>query len=247
MTTLAAAALFAADWVDVLIPVVVFLVWLINQIAGAKKAAPPVRPQPRPNAPPNPAGQPAAPQAGGKRGLMDEVEQFLREARKAMEQQQQAAGQRAKPAPPPQPRPAAKSKPPRTKKPQPPATKQVGRLSPTDQPRIQSRLADRQLDEVRLGGSVAQHVQEHLDTSRFDERAGKLSHLRQRVEQDIGSHVQQVFDHQVGSLAPQAAAPAAAGDAPNPAAQIAAMLRDPAGMRNAIILQEILSPPSHRW
>jgi hypothetical protein len=246
MTTPIALALFAADWVEVVVPAVVFVIWLINQIAAVKKGGPAGRPPARPNAP-NAPGQGAAPQAGGQRGLMDEVERFLREARKAMEQPQGGA-QQAKQVPPQQRQP--KQKQPRQKKASPAAQKPLGRLPQTDQPRLQSRLSERSLDDVRAGGSVARHVQEHLDTSRFDERAGKLSHLKQTVEQDIGTHVHDAFEHKVGTLAAQDSGkpPAPIGDeASNPALQIAAMLRDPASMRNAIILQEILSPPTHRW
>jgi hypothetical protein len=112
---------------------------------------------------------------------------------------------------------------------------------------LQQHAADRPLDEVELGGSVARHVEQHLDTSRFAERAGRLSHLQQTVEQDIGAHVRSKFDHQVGTLAKQGAAAGDAAAGPNVAAEIAAMLSDPASIRNAIVLQEILSPPTHRW
>jgi hypothetical protein len=227
-----------ADWTDLIVPVVVFLVWIINQMVGGKKAAPqPPRPQPRPNVPPPAAG----PKPAGQRGLMDEVEQFLREARRAMEQQQQKPA--PKPAPPQavrpqQPRPQQKQKQPRRPE----------KAAARPPQRLQQHAADRPLDDVDLGGSVARHVEQHLDTtSRFAERAGRLSHLQQQVEHDIGDHVRSKFDHQVGTLATQSATAADATAAPNPAAQIAAMLADPVSIRNAIVLHEILSPPTQRW
>lgn len=237
--TAPAAVLFAADWFEVVVPIVVFVIWIINQISGVKKAA--GRPPARPNAPP--AGN--AP-AAGQRGLMDEVERFLREARQAMEQQKPGARPQQ---PQPAAKPGAKAKP-NVRSPKTPRRKEekpAPRRSLAEQTKLQPQAAERELDEIRLGGSVAQHVREHLDTSRFDERAGKLSHLTQTVEQDIGSHVRGVFDHSVGSLSQQNAAAESTVDAQSSAAQIVAMLRDPAGMRNAIILQEILSPPTHRW
>jgi hypothetical protein len=242
-------ALFAAGWFDVAVPIVVFVIWIINQIISMKKAGgPPAgRMPPRPQ---QPAGQGAGQQPGGQRGLMDEVEQFLREARRAVEQQQQGRPNPPVPSTPQARTPQQQQRPPQKQKQKQPKSKQAqqpkGRVPLAEQSNLRTKLEQRDRDDVERGSSVDEHVRQHLDTSRFAERAGRLSHLQQQVEHDIGEHVHGALDHQVGRLAetPAGAAPDAA---PNVANQIAAMLGDPASLRNAVILQEILAPPAHRW
>jgi hypothetical protein len=247
MTTGHFLTLFAAagDWTQVIVPIVVFVIWLINQIANANKGNAPQGPKPQ-------ANRPAIPNPRQNRGPLEEVEQFLRDARKAMEGQQQQRPAQNAPRPAQQ-RPQQRAqtpKPPRLPKQQKKADKSPPRKPLSEQPRLRPQDSDRELDEIKLGGSVAQHVSEHLGAgSKFDERAGRLSHIQQSVDQDIGAHVKSAFDHQVGSLSQQGGG--ATLDAPalgdNPATSILALLRDPQGMRNAIILQEILQPPTHRW
>jgi outer membrane biosynthesis protein TonB len=247
-------ALPAVDWQEVVVPLVVFVIWIINQISGANKGKNP--PGPRPV-----AGGGANPKQA--KGPLEEVEQFLREARKAMETQQR--GQQ--PQPQAQQRPPQRLVPPQKpqqkqqNRPQKPGGKKADKSQPqpprktlAEQSRLKPQAADRELDEIRLGSSVGRHVQEHLGNNKFEERAGRLSHIKQSVEQDIGSHVKSVFDHQIGSLAVQrdavadaSAAEGIATDAGNPAMEIVAMLGNPHSLRQAIILQEILQPPTHRW
>jgi len=237
-------ALPAVDWSEVIIPIVVFTIWVINAIASANKN----KPQPRP-----PAARPAGQNPRQGRGPLEEVEQFLREARKAMDAQQRPQ-QRPQQVPPRQPQRAAAQKQKPTARLQKPTAKKPDkpqqRKSISDAPRLKSQLVERDLDEVRRGDSVSQHVQQHLGTDKFDDRAGQFSHIKRSVDQDINAHVKSAFDHQVGRLAQQgdgsAAQPTSAlGE--SPAVQIAELLRDPQNLRNAIILQEILQPPTHRW
>jgi hypothetical protein len=78
MTTGHFLTLFAAagDWTQVIVPIVVFVIWLINQIANANKGNAPQGPKPQ-------ANRPAIPNPRQNRGPLEEVEQFLRDARKA--------------------------------------------------------------------------------------------------------------------------------------------------------------------
>jgi hypothetical protein len=229
--------LAAAQWTEVIIPIVVFVIWLINQIAAFNKGKP--GPKPQVNRPPNP-------NAGQNRGPLEEVEQFLREARKAMEAQQRGQQpQRSQPQPPP-----PKPKPQRQQKQQPKKQEKPATRKPLSAAsRLRSPEEEGEWNRAQLGGSVGQHVSEHLGSSKFDERAGRLSQIQRAVDQDIGTHVKSSFDHQLGSLTPQTAASGEPisdiGD--NATAALLAMLRDPQSMRNAIILQEILQPPTHRW
>lgn len=245
-TLLAGLILPAAQWTEVIVPIVVFVIWIINQIANLNKGKP-QGPKPQANRPP-------LPNPRQNRGPLEEVEQFLRDTRKAMEGQQRGAGQQV--APPPQrqqlqkPKPQQQKQQKQTKKPEKPAP----RKSLAEQSRLRPQADEGEWDRATLGGSVAEHVSQHLGGNKFDERTGRLSQIQKSVEQDIGTHVKGAFDHQVGSLAVQrdavadsSAAADVLSDVENPAAQIIAMLRDPQSLRNAIVLQEILQPPTHRW
>lgn len=243
-TTLFAGApvLLAANWMEFVIPVVFFVIWLINQIAAANKNKPPPGPKPQGN-------RPAIPNPRQNRGPLEEVEQFLREARKAMEAQQQRGPQpqvaqpqrQQQQKPKPQQR-QQKQQPKRQEKPN-------HRKASSAPPRLRSQDDEGEWNRAQLGGSVSQHVSEHLAGNKFDERAGRLSQIKQSVDQDIGTHVKSAFDHQIGSLSPQSTASAqpTSDIGENPMTALLAMLRDPQSMRNAIILQEILQPPTHRW
>ena len=100
------------------------------------------------------------------------------------------------------------------------------------------------------GRGVAEHVEVYLDSDEFESRAASLTHLGQ-VDENVESHIHQVFDHQLGSLstaetgaAPQPKkAPAKLPPAAGPAAGVALMLSSPDSLRSAIIMQEILRRP----
>ncbi len=96
---------------------------------------------------------------------------------------------------------------------------------------------------------VASHVRRHLDTQGFEQRTGSLGQLSQ-LDTEVDDHVQQVFDHTVGSISDEGAATEAeerATAAPEmvtaSAAGIAYVLSDPESLRNAIVLQEVLRRP----
>jgi hypothetical protein len=83
----------------------------------------------------------------------------------------------------------------------------------------------------------------------------QTSRLGQRIiddDQQFDVQLKAKFDHTVGTLtgsdvATAAQAAAAAAAASRPAAQIAALLASPEGMRQAVVLNEILRRPSERW
>jgi hypothetical protein len=228
----------AAGWEHLVIVAIGLGIWLLNQFLGARNKQPPQQ-QPMQGRNPPPVPRAGGGQPAGQKGLLDEVEQFLKDARKQMERQPRPQQQRVQPPPVPQQS--------RRQKQQQAQRQKQAKPRPLAEPRP--------LDDIERGTSVEQHVREHIgtdrfDTSRFDERAGKLSHIPQTIEQDIGAHVRSVFDHQVGTMTTGSAlsAPATEGPVgPTPAQQLIAMLRDPQGMRNAVLLQEILRPPVERW
>lgn len=253
---IAGEVLFAAvgDWVTWIVVAVVIVVSFLNQLlTDAAKKKPPQMPR-RPGGGANPGG-------GGQKSLLDEVEKFLQEARNQTSQSHQRPPQQR---PQEQPRPQqqmSRSLPSQQRPPQQQQSKkkqrreqqrreqqQPQRLATSERSRL--RPDDDYREESRTGGDLGRLSGQHLQTSRFDERAERLSHLQQTVESDIAGHVQQAFDHQIGSLtsAPSTAATAGAStDASNPALQLIALLNDPNGMRNAVLMREILEPPTHRW
>ena len=83
--------------------------------------------------------------------------------------------------------------------------------------------------------------------------AEQASNLGQRIideDQQFDVQLKAKFDHTVGTLAGSDGRRSRAGAASrsdSPAAQIAAMLASPDGVRQAIVLNEILRRPSDRW
>jgi hypothetical protein len=252
----------AADWIQVIVWAVVIGIGILNQIFGANsKKKPPQMPR-RPNAG---AGGGAAPggAAGGQKTLLDEVEKFLQDARQATAQAHNRPPQQQQ-RPEPQ-RPEQQRRP-----------SQVGGSLPSQQ-KSQKQQGNRQRKSQQSGGQQRREQQQpqrlaqsepsrvrpqadgleevragedRLNTSRFDERAGRLSHLRQQIDADIGGHISSAFDHKVGSLTTGSVAATTSNDTPtgpNQVVELVAMLKDPMSMRNAVLMREILEPPSHRW
>lgn len=166
--------------------------------------------------------QPQQPQrpAGG---LEDEIGEFLRRAT------QGRAGQPAQQAPAPR-RPA---------------------------PRPAERPMEAQVVEPRrgpVGGRVADMVSKDLDTSEIKKRTQQLGTGTKQAVQAVQQHLRQKFDHKVSSLAAESptattAQPKTPGEElpATAAAGFAAMLTDISNVRQAIVLNEILQRPEHRW
>jgi hypothetical protein len=98
---------------------------------------------------------------------------------------------------------------------------------------------------------VSQHVRRHMDTQEFEQRTGSLGQLSQ-LDDRVEEHVHAAFDHAVATIGFEGGATEepAEGASSEPstsavaAAGVAAVLSDPDQLRNAIILQEILRPPT---
>lgn len=182
------------DWLEGLIPLAVFVFWVLAQVVsflvrlagGGEPAAPPPRPAgPRPPALPAPRAD-----AGEREAIARQLEEFLGRSGRGG-----AAGVR-----PPRPRP----RPPAPVPPAPPRT------------------------------AAGAHELRRLDTG------------------DVARHVHEVFDHGVGQLAPAAAARDERSVPPQPVptggiAEVLALVRSPAGIRQVLIARELLERPEHRW
>jgi hypothetical protein len=169
----------------------------------------------------------------------DEVEEFLRRAaaRRAKAEAQRRAQQGKAPAPPaPQQRPTP--------------ARLVQSLGPDDV--VILNPVDAEIVEAEVVGEPRR-----LSTPPEGLRSARVlpsSEIDQADEQ-MEAHLHQVFDHQLGHLRkdniatgppPPVAEP---GDTriSEAAASIRNMLKSPGNLRNAIILNEILTPPRHLW
>jgi len=253
--------LFAAPWnelVSVLVGLVFLVIWVINQINDARKkqAAEAGRPVDVPLEPMEAAAPQAGAQGGGQADpLRAQVDEFLRRA-----------GQQPKPPAPPRPaRPTAKDeivvlldesqvapqRNPLAEKPRGMGRPKAAPSRPPAQPREPRPQQPRRVGKARK--TVADHVAE---------RSGAASETFQKEVADLGSRVKeadaqfdvqlhQKFDHDLGRFGDRstgaAAQPAAPDETKSPAAQIAALLASPDGVRQAVVLNEILNRPTDRW
>jgi len=173
--------------------------------------------------------------------MSDEIAEFLRRAaqRRAEQAQQQEQQRRAQqqqytPLPPPAP------------------------LRPAPTPVVvEAEIIDEDEPPPRPALSkVAQHVAQHLDTSQFAERAGRLGEKTEQADERMETHLHQAFDHRLGNLsAGTHTITAAVTPAPDDEIRarvvqnhpILSMLRQPQSIRNAIILAELLQRPEKNW
>lgn len=187
--------------------------------------------QPPAQRPPRPPAQ--APAPGGGPTPADEVEEFLKRVaqRRGEKAPQKAATHQAAP-----PRPAA------------PKARPVSPAAPKEAAPRRSRP---------MGSDVEQHVEQALDSRKFADRAEHMTTV-DRADESMSEHVRTVFEHRIGQFqtetitddagsisAETAAAPRVVG--PLPAQQLAESLTSPDGMRQAILLGEVLRRPTHRW
>lgn len=98
--------------------------------------------------------------------------------------------------------------------------------------------------------AVAAHVAQHVNTGDIQRHTAQLGAEVALADDKVEARLQQKFDRAVGRLhgatqPPAALAPTA--PPPAPAAEIAALLRNPTSVRQAIVLNEILTRPEHRW
>ncbi|QDU53980.1 hypothetical protein [Aeoliella mucimassa] len=107
---------------------------------------------------------------------------------------------------------------------------------------------------IERGESVAEHVAVHLNEDQFRERATHLGEDVAQSDERLEAHLHQTFDHGLGSLAARRkvreqedAAKRTAEEAPNLAETLLGMLSSPAGVQQAVILNEVLRRPDDRF
>jgi len=226
MPLLANAFEALAVFLKIAIPLIVVISWVIRAALSQQKNE---APQPRRAAgrPPRATERPPKGKSPADPKLNKEIEEFLKRTA-----QRRGAKVRSEGVPPP----VAQKKPPR----------RLAESLPTLEPASPSPT----------GESVAEHVKQHLATDEFGVRAAHLADDVARAEQEMQQHVTQAFSHQVGRLADtsgdtteqrQAAAVRGGELAAAAGAGIPALLADGARLRQAIIVNEILQRPEHRW
>ncbi len=257
--------LFAAaldQIIGALVTAAFFVVWLINQINDAKKkqAAQAARPPAAAPPAPQPAQAIAAAGAPAPDPLRTQIDEFLRRAA------QQKLPQQAPPQRPPRPpgrdevvllidEPKAGSAPRKTladtMRSQDVAA--ATRRNKATKPPNERKPAPPQRAPRKQFTSVAQHVAERvaIASQEFSKEVADLGQRVKQADEQFDVQLHQKFDHKLGSLADQAAA-GTGGQQPidratSPAAQIAAMLASPDGVRQAVLLNEILRRPTDRW
>ncbi|TWT75618.1 hypothetical protein Pla123a_31280 [Posidoniimonas polymericola] len=222
-----------AAWGDVIgyLVVIVFVVlrYLLSEMGGEKKPKP-ARPRPAPQ--PRPVGPP-------QDDLRSEVDEFLRRAKGLPPREQEPAPQRSL-------EPAAE---PIIIEPNRPRQGQRSRAAG----RQAMPAAGRSEPDPHLGGSVQEHVSQHvghLAESQLAENAARLGEDLGQTDERLEARLKAKFEHRLGRLKQQEEAPLPEVDPLGnvlDARQLAALLASPEGVRNAVVLNEILKRPIDRW
>ena len=175
---------------------------------------------------PKPRDVPPVPNV--RKAQQDEIDEFLRRAADNLKPKQKTAKQ-TPPKAPPQKQPAPR------------------RLVEIKQEMQPLEQAPRE--------TVAAHVQKHLSTAEFDNRATHLVDDMLTVDRQREQHRQEVFGHRVGTLTDTSvfeveATEQSANIVTQTAAAglpLASLLGSPDSLRRAIVLNEILTRPEQRW
>jgi hypothetical protein len=215
----------------VLVPIVFLIIWVISQVVGEQgKRQQPVK---------GPRQQP-----GGRRpqpkGVAQGIEEFLR---RAAEQRQ---GGRPAEVEVVRPEPAAAGR-------RPHAAGWLDQGSP-QQGRLEPAAVDRVVEVLPSRSDIAESVESHLGSDQLGRHAEQLGDEIRDGDAEMEQRLSARFDHQVGRLESELserptphAAPRIAATGGRTAAELIELLRNPRGIRTAILVSEILNRPEHRW
>jgi len=236
---LATCVLFAAgfDWLEALLPFLFVAFWIVSQVfavfrrlqGGGRQQQPPPRPRfdpvrDRPR-PPQPAGEDAA---DPRSVLEKQIAEFLREA--TGEKKQQPTMQKSEPGAATRPQPPRPERRADTDR----RTPQTPRAAaPVRREREPKKNAVTRESAARITETAPQQPQpqsESVTRHVHDAFSRELTHLRGSITQD---------EPQAGS--------AARTSAPTQADELMHLLRNPATVRQVILLREILDRPVDRW
>ena len=131
------------------------------------------------------------------------------------------------------------------------------------EPAMDIEIVEESIADTPVGG-LEQH---HLDSSKFSEQPSRLGRHITGADEEIASHLHETFDHKLGELNQRESTPASEYQDPREPAhsdantkhdisteQLTAAIRGIGGilqnkddLRRAIILNEVLTRPDHRW
>ncbi len=243
-----ASALLAFDWVDLAVkgaPVLMFVFWLVHQAVSEmkpKKPAPAPRAKPAPGAGPNPAKPP--------REVADEIEEFLKRAaaKRARGEDEvevlvpaKRQAERPRQAPT-KPRVIVVGQDTEATPQQPPRRRPV---QARPQPQAARRVAPAAQEAV--GSGVSEHAEQSIASRSFEDQTSHLGETVAGADERLAARLQAKFDHQVGRLDHEDRPVKPAKPVSSIAADIAKMLSSPQGVRQAVVLNEILTRPEERW
>ena len=233
--------IFAVNFEEIiggLLPLVFFAIWALGKVLSNRNQ--PVQP---------PGDAPQQPRQAPEK-VADEIEAFLRQVT------QQRGDQPPQEVEVLQPELLAKEQPPL-------------RLAPIEVEPIEVEVVPDEFTPVLPSrGKVGAHVEEHIGSSSFAEEVSRLGEEVDQADEKVEEWIHAKFDHEVGHLAQAEPTLAdevydrkggafkhpddnvwkeALAEMPVAAAAVAALLKNPATVRQAIILSEILRPPTVRW
>jgi hypothetical protein len=222
-----------------MIPVII---WVFNRMIGKLNQPGQQGPQQQRGRRMPPAGVPKP---------NDEVQEFLRRVRDRRREAETVEVIRPAPQQRPIAQPAAQRQPPRDRTSR---TRSEPLAPKTPQRPLAESPPPQAVPRPRLDSTIAEHVAHDIDTSDVTEHFAHLTKLDQADEQ-MEAHIQSAFTHRIGQLestlsddeisgAKQAANAAAT---PSLTAVIRAQLASPQGVRQAVLMREILERPTDRW
>ena len=226
MSTIVLQPLFAADFIQLVIYGIVFLFWVFGQLLGNKKNKKQPRPRQQQPQPVDMAeGLPELRRQGpgnrgpGNPGPVNQEDALRSEVEDFL---RRAQGKPPKPKPTPQP------------------VRQIEPLRPKQRKPLVPVVAKKNRPTLRSEG-VAEHVSRHMSTQDIVAHTQTLGAEVATADDQLESRLHEKFDHEVGHLEHRERA--TKGPEVDMAADVAAMLRSPEGMRQLIIANEILRRP----
>lgn len=127
-----------------------------------------------------------------------------------------------------------------------PTQSQQGRYAPAQrEPTPYDAARER---SARVGDPLRSHLG-HLEESQLAENAAQLGEQLSQTDERVAERLHRKFDHKLGKLEHREDRPDESANVvlPSTAESLAAMLANPEGLRNAILVNEILNRPADRW
>jgi hypothetical protein len=125
---------------------------------------------------------------------------------------------------------------------------------PPQQERLEPAAVDRVVEVLPSRSDIAESVESHLGSDTLGRHAEQLGDEIRDVDAEVEKRLSAKFDHQVGHLETQLSetptrrsASQVAATGGRTVAELIELLRNPRGVRTAILVSEILNRPEHRW